>query len=374
MLFVIDEADALQKMYPITEFTPLQDVFAGLFTIAERWSRYLSAPVLGSNELTEGTVSNNNDIYKLNAFVLPTPALATAIKVLPPNTVLQQRNEIICTPFVNTAHTSSPSVKQYDGAITVIDSLWDLVRMNGEILAADFLLQSSFGNTQSLPNGCIVWGDSSRLFLGQNLTCFGASFNTTSGPIVIGNDVVIMEGTYLRGPLYLGDGTVVKMGAKIYGGSFRGLNTLGGEIKNTITLTGTNKAHDGYLGDSYVGAWCNFGAGTTVSNVKNTAGEVLAHHVASSSFLSAGNKAGLLMGSFSRLAINSSINTGTVIGTCVNFFSSDLSGKFIPSFSWGSEKYSFEKAITHIRNWMQFKGEELSEQATQKLFTIYNKQ
>ncbi|TAE63234.1 MAG: hypothetical protein EAY68_07985, partial [Bacteroidetes bacterium] len=78
MLFVIDEADALQKMYPITEFTPLQDVFAGLFTIAERWSRYLSAPVLGSNELTEGTVSNNNDIYKLNAFVLPTPALATA--------------------------------------------------------------------------------------------------------------------------------------------------------------------------------------------------------------------------------------------------------------------------------------------------------
>lgn len=374
MLFVIDEADISQKMYPVTEFTPMQDVFAGLFTIAERWSKYLSVPVVGSSESTKIADSSISQVYRLNAFVLPTHSLANTIKTLPPNTVLQYGDTVICEPFLIANQPIQLKVEYYPEPILVFNTLWDLVRSNAHLLTTDFSLLPSLGATQPLVPGCTVWGELSQLYIGQNLTCFGASFNTTSGPVVIGNDVVIMEGSYLRGPLYLGDGTVVKMGAKIYGGSFQGSNTLGGEIKNSITLKGSNKAHDGYLGDSYIGAWCNFGAGATVSNVKNTAGNVLAYDAASGGQVNAGNKAGLLMGSFSRVAINSSINTGTVIGTCVNFFSAELSGKFIPSFCWGTEKYNFDKAITHIRNWMQFKGEDLQQKDIDKLFNTYNKQ
>ena len=132
--------------------------------------------------------------------------------------------------------------------------------------------------------------------------------------------------------------------------------TIGGEVKNSVLQDYSNKAHDGYLGDSVLGSWCNLGAGTSNSNIKNTAGNVMVQLSATSQKINAGTKAGLIMGDYSRAAINTSFNTGTVVGVCSNIFGDNNPPKFIDNFTWGNEPYDFEKAITHIQNWIDRKS------------------
>lgn len=142
-----------------------------------------------------------------------------------------------------------------------------------------------------------------------------------------------MEGCLLRGPLAIGERTTVKMGTKIYGATTVGPKcTVGGEIKNSVFFGHSNKAHDGYLGDAVIGEWCNLGAGTSCSNVKNTASNVMVW--TPKGLMNAGKKCGVIMGDYSRTAINTSINTGTIIGVSSNVFGNGLTPKYIPSFSW----------------------------------------
>ena len=164
------------------------------------------------------------------------------------------------------------------------------------------------------------------------------------------------------------------MGSKIYGATSIGNNcTVGGEIKNSILFSHSNKAHDGYLGDSAIGEWCNLGAGTSNSNVKNTATQVgyMLKHNAIISY--SGIKGGLLMGDYSRAAINTSFNTGSVVGICCNIFGEKNPPKFTNNFTWGSEKYIFEKALRDINNWMAFKNATLTEDKKQTLKQLYEK-
>jgi UDP-N-acetylglucosamine diphosphorylase/glucosamine-1-phosphate N-acetyltransferase len=172
-----------------------------------------------------------------------------------------------------------------------------------------------------------------------------------------------MEGSSIRGPFAAGEGSVIKMNSRIYGATTIGPYCLvGGEIKNSVFFAYSNKAHDGYIGDSVIGEWCNLGAGTTNSNIKNNASEVKVWTPAGE--MNAGLKCGMFMGDYSKTSINTSINTGTVIGVCCNVFGSGLSPKFIPNFSWGSEgvqRYHLEKAFIDIENWKKIKGQSLSE-------------
>ena len=166
----------------------------------------------------------------------------------------------------------------------------------------------------------------------------------------------------IRGPFAVGEGSRIKMGAKIYGGTTIGPYCLAtGEIKNSILMSYSNKAHDGYLGDSVIGSWCNLGAGTSNSNLKNTAGMIKMWSKEQNDFVDAGYKCGLLMGDYSRCAINTSFNTGTVVGISCNVFGNVFQSKFINDFTWGSEKYIFEKAISDINNWKKMKGLEITE-------------
>jgi hypothetical protein len=170
------------------------------------------------------------------------------------------------------------------------------------------------------------------------------------------------------------ENAVVKMGAKIYGATTLGKNVIaGGEIKNSIICDNSNKAHDGYLGDSMIGEWCNLGAGTNNSNIKNNAGAVTLWNQASQRFEDAGMKCGVMMGDYTRVAINSSINTGSVFGVCCNVFGEGLLPKMIQNFSWGKEKYRFEKAIQHIDNWKKLKGSLLTEEEKIRLKFIFDK-
>ena len=211
-----------------------------------------------------------------------------------------------------------------------------------------------------------------NIFVEEGAILENCILNASQGPIYIAKNSKIMDGAILRGPIFIDEGSIVKMGATIYGGTSIGKKcVVGGEIKNSIINNFSNKAHHGYLGDSIIGKWCNLGAGTSTSNVKNNGSDVMLQ--LANAELNAGNKFGLLMGDYSRSAINTSFNTGTVVGTCCNIFTEGLTPKYIPNFSWGckGERYELPKAFTDIENWKIMKGETLSKEERELLKNLY---
>lgn len=202
--------------------------------------------------------------------------------------------------------------------------------------------------------------------------------NTEDGPVYIGKDVLIMGGSQLRGPLAILDGAVVKMGSQLYGGTSIGRHcVVGGEIKNSVIMDYSNKAHGGYLGDSLIGSWCNLGAGTNCSNLKNTAGKVRVWNQGSNEWIVAGMKCGVLMGDYSRCAINTSFNTGTVVGIGSQVIYSGLTSKYIPDFIWDAEtneRYQTEKFIAAAAQWMSLKQKLMTEKERRVLLRLLGKQ
>lgn len=200
--------------------------------------------------------------------------------------------------------------------------------------------------------------------------------NTENGPIYIGKDATVMEGSMLRGPLYLGDRSVIKMGTRIYGPVVTGTDcVLGGEIKNVIFHDGSNKGHEGYLGDSIIGAWCNFGAGSGGSNLKNTAGEVRLYDYASENYRNVGLKFGALVGDYTRTGVGTQLTTGSNIGLCCHLFGQQTPPRLVADFSWGTgqdlDTYQLEKAIQHIGQWRKFKGSTLTDREIRILHHIF---
>ena len=211
-----------------------------------------------------------------------------------------------------------------------------------------------------------------NIFVEEGAILENCILNASEGPIYIAKNCKIMDGAILRGPIFIDEGSIVKMGATIYGGTSIGKKcVVGGEIKNSIINNFSNKAHHGYLGDSIIGKWCNLGAGTSTSNVKNNGSDVMLQ--LANAELNAGNKFGLLIGDYSRSARNTSFNTGTVVGTCCNIFTEGLTPKYIPNFSWGckGERYELPKAFTDIENWKIMKGETLSKEERELLKNLY---
>jgi UDP-N-acetylglucosamine diphosphorylase/glucosamine-1-phosphate N-acetyltransferase len=202
-----------------------------------------------------------------------------------------------------------------------------------------------------------------------------AVLNASTGPIYIGKNVVIMEGSYIRGPFAIGDNSTIKMGTRIYGATTAGPNcVLGGEIKNSVIFGNSNKAHDGYMGDSVIGEWCNWGAGTSNSNVKNTASDINVSDFNMETKHIIEKKCGVIMGDYSRTSINTSINTGSFFGLCCNIFGEGLLPKHISNFSWGVKErkhYEFDKAIKDISNWMQLKNTNITRQQIEVLKHIF---
>ena len=215
--------------------------------------------------------------------------------------------------------------------------------------------------------------NSEQVFIEQGARIEYSILNASTGPIYIGKDAIIMEGCMIRGPFALCKGALLKMGTKIYGGTTIGPYCIaGGEIKNTILFGYSNKSHDGYLGDSVIGEWCNIGAGTNNSNIKNTAGEVVLWNQAQKQYVGTGRKCGLLMGDYSRSAINTSFNTGTVVGISCNVFGEGFPPKYIPDFTWGRNPYKLDKALQHIDNWKKLKGSSITEKEIKLLTELYS--
>lgn len=247
----------------------------------------------------------------------------------------------------------------------------DVVKNNAAIIVRDVAIKQINKATLELNSSSQII-HAYNIFVEEGAILENCILNASEGPIYIAKNCKIMDGAILRGPIFIDEGSIVKMGATIYGGTSIGKNcVVGGEIKNSIINNFSNKAHHGYLGDSIIGKWCNLGAGTSTSNVKNNGSDVMLQ--LANAELNAGNKFGLLMGDYSRSAINTSFNTGTVVGSCCNIFTEGLTPKYIPNFSWGckGERYELPKAFTDIENWKIMKGETLSKEERELLKNLY---
>jgi UDP-N-acetylglucosamine diphosphorylase / glucose-1-phosphate thymidylyltransferase / UDP-N-acetylgalactosamine diphosphorylase / glucosamine-1-phosphate N-acetyltransferase / galactosamine-1-phosphate N-acetyltransferase len=254
----------------------------------------------------------------------------------------------------------------------ILNNVTDLVFKNEWALLKDFewITKNRISAPISATNKTTA---THHIFIEEGAIVEHCILNAAAGPIYIGKNALVMEGTCIRGACAIGEGTVVKMGAKIYGATTIGpYCVVGGEIKNSIFFGYSNKAHDGYLGDSVVGEWCNFGAGTSNSNLKNNASEIEIN--LKETKLNATNKFGLLMGDYSKAAINTSFNTGTVVGACCNIFCDGLTPTTIPSFSWGcnGQRYELEKAFDDIDNWKKMKHKKLLQAEKENLLQIYH--
>jgi len=212
-----------------------------------------------------------------------------------------------------------------------------------------------------------------NVFIEEGATVLCSNLNATEGAIYIGKEAVVMEGASIRGPFVLGQRGVVKMNTSIYGSTSIGPSCIaGGEIKNSIIMGYSNKGHDGYLGDSIIGYWCNLGAGTSNSNIKNTAGPIQMWNESKQVWDTVGQKMGMLVGDYSRFAIQSSINTGSYIGVSANIFGNGLLPKNIANFTWGVlPGYQFEKAIEDIQNWKKLKGLSITKEEQQILWHLH---
>jgi UDP-N-acetylglucosamine diphosphorylase/glucosamine-1-phosphate N-acetyltransferase len=261
-----------------------------------------------------------------------------------------------------------------DEPVKQIQYPWDIFQLNDWAIRQDFELLTRERKSQPIAktNRVIKPG---QVFIEKGARVEHCIINADTGPVYIGKNAELMEGCTIRGPFAMGEASCLKMCAKVYGATTLGPYCIvGGEIKNSVLFGYTNKAHDGYLGDSVIGEWCNLGAGTTNSNLKNNASDVRIWMPKGE--MNAGKKCGMLMGDYSRTAVNTAVNTGTVIGVCCNIFGGGLTPKYIPSFSWGSDglqRYDFEKALLDIADWKKLKNQVLSEDEKSVLKYVFDK-
>jgi len=343
---IFDDSKVKESLWPLTATRNAADIRVGILTIREKWELLLTGRHRKPGRETIETVIINASII---------PSQQTKFSINEDGTVLISNEKETCKTI------------QYP---------WDIFLQNDWALRKDFEWITAGRASQKIsPTNKVVAPE--NIFIEEGAEVEHAIINASTGPVYIGKNATIMEGCLIRGPLALCEGATLKLGAKIYGATTIGpYCSAGGEIKNTVMIGYSNKAHDGYLGDSVIGEWCNLGAGTTNSNVKNTAGEVKMWNNATKDFKSVGIKAGLIMGDYSRAAINTAFNTGTVVGVCCNIFAAPMAigvpPKLVNSFTWGNEKYNFEKALQDIGNWKKLKGKSITGEEKNILQQLYN--
>ncbi|HEY4286424.1 MAG TPA: putative sugar nucleotidyl transferase [Puia sp.] len=334
---LLEEDSCIDDLRPFTSTRSVLDIRMGIFTLREKWERMLGKD--GFALVAGGTPG------ALPANMLPTPQLLAAIDKLGRGA----RDSV------------GEAVREIEARI--IRYPWDIFRYNAEALISDFFnLVAASRNSQAIPASVQVINPE-NIFIEEGARLQHCLLNASTGPIYIGRNAEIMEGSLIRGPFAACEGSIVKMGTKIYGATTLGPYSLaGGEIKNAVFFGYSSKGHDGYLGDAVIGEWCNLGAGTSASNLKNNAGDIKVWHPASGRTISAGQKCGLLMGDYSRSAINTAFNTGTVVGVCCSIFGEAPPPKYVPNFSWGSgHRYEWDKALRDIDNWKKLKNQSLTD-------------
>lgn len=365
MKIVLHDAGLHLKFAPLTLTKPLGELRIGIFTNTERW-KFLDegAEISYATETYLNPLFGADDTADLiiNASVIPNEDLAAAVFSLNENEQLYFENDWIAKKgdgTVKVNYTGEPPV--------VLKERWDLYLLNSSVLMTDFQLVTKGRISQDLSETNILIGDLDQVFIEEGAVVEASIINTKNGPVYIGKNAEVMEGCIIRGPLAMCEDSSLKMGAKVYGATTIGPHCkVGGEVNNVIFQAFSNKGHDGFLGNSVIGEWCNLGADTNSSNLKNNYGNVSTYSFETSSEEKTDVQfMGLFMGDHSKCGINTMFNTATVVGVSSNIFGSGFPSKYIPSFCWGGaegfEKYRFDKAIESANEMMKRRGRSLSE-------------
>ncbi|HVZ25976.1 MAG TPA: putative sugar nucleotidyl transferase [Sediminibacterium sp.] len=385
MAVILFDPPGRNGLLPLSATRALADLRMGMLTIRERWQYWTGQEIWVQTVpylqplYSFPPADSSGDFLWVDASLLPDEQVLSAIRQLQAGEALRDQHGCIAAVAPVIAGKDHREALQSCRKVTQIKEVsrirfpWELVQWNDQISRTDFRLLVKQNPSVRLPDSVNII-EPDQVFMEPGARLAYCTLNAATGPIYIARDAEVMEGTTIRGPFYLGPGSVVKMNSRIYGATSIGPFCLaGGEIKNSILTGYSNKAHDGYLGDTIVGAWCNIGAGSTNSNIKNTAGPVKVWDFHAEKYRYAGTKCGMIMGDYSRIAINSAINTGTVIGMSANVFGEGLLPTIIPSFSWGVKgvRYEFDKALEAIDNWKKLKQQNLMPQEKEILQYIF---
>jgi UDP-N-acetylglucosamine diphosphorylase/glucosamine-1-phosphate N-acetyltransferase len=380
MNYTLFDAGIRRQLLPFTHTRPVADIRCGILTMRERWELLLQqrttslcpaymqevypAPAEGATLVIDGSV-------------FATVALARAIHQLQEGEKLEANGLLLAARFpagsglsFDTAGERSAALRSvaFHEKVEQLQRSWDIFMKNEQALKADFALLTAGRNSQPLPS-FVTAINPENIFIEAGAIVGPCIINAAKGPVYIAAHAEIMEGCMLRGPIAMGANSVLKMGAKVYGATTIGEGCkVGGEVSNTVFFANSNKGHDGFLGNAVIGEWCNLGADTNCSNLKNNYDTVKVWDEDQQKLVSTGLQfCGLLMGDHSKSGINTMFNTGTVAGVSANIFGSSFPDKFIPSFSWGAADakgdtavYAFDKAMETAGRMMERRGKQLS--------------
>ena len=385
---ILFDDETRDLLLPLTYTRPASMLRCGILTIREKWEHWLhgNASFITSEYLTaKYPIVITDENLVINGNILPNQRLAKLISDLQPNQALTSDGDLVAASIPGSEFDSiidgsfADEITGYTLTETPVAHVrrnWDLLRFCSEELRNDFEILTHGRATGTLDASNVIVGDG-ELFVEPGVSAFGATFNTSTGPIYLGKGATIMEGCTIRGPVAICEGGVLKMGTRLYGPVVIGPHAkAGGEINHSIIHGYSNKAHDGYLGNSVIGQWCNLGAGTNVSNLKNNYTPVRMWNYVEQRFEDSGELfLGIVMGDHAKCGINTMFNTGTVIGVSANIFGEGYPRNFIPSFSWGGkhgwQTFRLDKALELANTVMHRRNVVLTEADKQILTQVY---
>jgi UDP-N-acetylglucosamine diphosphorylase/glucosamine-1-phosphate N-acetyltransferase len=385
MNYILFDSFRRNNLLPLTYLRPVPDIRIGILTIREKWEIYLDSK---TSSLTEDYLRKKYPIVQaednimINGSVLPNRQLVDQILGLEQNQALVKNDVVIAMrvtsvdPHRKDDETGEEITEiQTDVDFQKVSNNWDIFSRNARALTEDYHLLTKGRKSQPVSSTNKILGKDIFLEEGARVEC--AILNAETGPIYIGKNAEVMEGAMIRGPFSLGEESVVKMGAKIYGATTIGpFCKVGGEVNNSVFFGYSNKAHDGFMGQSVIGEWCNIGADTNTSNLKNSYEEVKLWNFADRTFVETGLQfCGLIMGDHAKCGINVMFNTGTVVGVGTNIFGHGYQRNYIPGFLWGGNAgfrpYDFRKFLETARRVTERRQVEISAIEEEILDTVY---
>lgn len=342
MNYILFDGPVRNALLPFTFTRPVADILVGIMTIRQKWEARLGSTI---TTITEEYLSAKFPMVEMeenvmiNAAYLPNDTLAELVSDLKPNQAIFKGDDVIA--FFSSENQEEVDfdtydIIQYSDECLTIEHTWDIFSKNDAAIRADFAFLTEDRKSQPIPKSVNVIAPE-NVFIEEGAKLEFVTLNASTGPIYIGKNTEIMEGSVIRGPFALCENAMVKMSAKVYGATTVGPGSrIGGEVKNSVLFANSNKGHEGFLGDSVLGEWCNIGADSNNSNLKNNYEEVKLWSYETEGFAKTGLQfCGLMMGDHSKCGINTMFNTGTVVGVSANIFGSGFPRNFVPSFSWG---------------------------------------
>lgn len=361
MNIVLFDGEEYEDFLPLTFTRPIAALRMGILSFAERWEKILNTEVSYQTkpylqEKFPAKIQTEN-IF-INPTFFPNEKLIEAIKNLQPNQTLLFDNHLVAVKSTENTPQLTADTIQFEHEVIHLQYSWDMFTYNFQAIEFDFDLVTKGRTSQPISTTNQVLSPE-NIFIEEGAKVEFSILNASEGPIYIGKDAEIMEGSMIRGGLALCEHATVKMGAKIYPGTTIGpYSKVCGELSNVVLIGYTNKGHDGYLGNSVLGEWCNLGAGTNNSNLKNNYDIVKIWSYREKRFVKTGLQfCGVIMGDHGKAAINTQINTGTVVGVCANIFQAGFPPNVVKHYSWGGSSdapvYNLDRACEAAERMMK---------------------